>query len=358
MADHKELVGIQMLRGLCATAVVVTHAAGMMAAPKYGGAQLASGALEYGFLGVDIFFVISAFIISIVVLDDRLRPRMTAIAFFKKRFARIIPLMWLAILSYAAMQASFVGTPDDWMGYARAMLLWPESHLKPDIIWTLRQEFVFYTLFALAFFGPRPLRWIVPLWVIAPFVYVATLPSWSSPTAFIDTTWSILFSTTNIEFGAGLLLGLLYVVRPRLRMNLPLHPFLVIALLMAVSFLMCWALDLMGQTLAITLLMGACGIAIIAVAASAACPPDGLSRLGKLLGDASYSIYLFHSHVLAVLLALRMRWTIALPPVLLLILLTAACVVAGVLISIWIERPLVQFARAMWDGRRRVSAAV
>lgn len=356
MVEHRELVGIQMLRGMCATAVVITHTAGMLAAPKYGGVELAGGALEYGFLGVDIFFVISAFIMSIVVLDEKLRPRISAADFFRKRFVRIVPLMWVAILSYAAMQAAFVGITDDWAGYARAMLLWPSSFLKPDVIWTLRQEFIFYTLFALAFFGPRPLRWLLPLWVLAPFAYVATLGSWSTPTAFIDTTASILFSATNIEFGAGLIIGLLFAKRGQsVQVRLALHPFAVVALLMGLSFLLCWALDLAGQTLAITLLMGACGAAIVAVAASAACPPGWLSRFGKLLGDASYSIYLFHSHVLAVLLAVRMRLSIELPTVLLLVLVTTAAVVAGIVISIWIERPLVRFARTICERPRALA---
>lgn len=68
MRKHEELVGIQFLRGLCALGVVFGHGAAMLADPKYGGFSLLGGAMESGSLGVDIFFVISGFIMPVVAL--------------------------------------------------------------------------------------------------------------------------------------------------------------------------------------------------------------------------------------------------------------------------------------------------
>ncbi len=359
VAKHKELEGLQMLRGICATAVVVDHTAGMLGDPKYGGFNLLGGALEYGFLGVDIFFVISAFIMCAVVLrGSDFTPKISAASFFEKRFSRIVPLMWIAILSYAAMQAVFVRAPAEWGGYLRAMVLWPDSFLRPTIIWTLRQELVFYILFCLAFFTIRPARWILLLWVLSPFAYVATLGSWTATTGYIDTTASILFSSTNLEFGAGLIVGLLFVRFPPKRdLVMPVNPLFILTALSIAAFAVCGMLGLQGQTLITTGLMGVMGGLIVALSVRVACPPGLVTRIGILLGNASYSIYLFHSHVLASVLAVRAKLGFDPGGWVILAGVSLLAIGVGVVISLVIEQPLVRLAKSLLVRPNRTAPA-
>ena len=64
---HAELLGLQALRGLAALLVVAHHTAGTLARAKYGGHELVGGLLfPLGRAGVDLFFVLSGFIIYYV----------------------------------------------------------------------------------------------------------------------------------------------------------------------------------------------------------------------------------------------------------------------------------------------------
>src|SRR5512144_3161407 len=89
------LVHIQVLRFLAAVAVIAFHAAGV--APD--GFRLADGAvafaLSYGGRGVDLFFVISGFIIFYATHGARL----TSTEFLRRRVERIVPLYFFVIFA-------------------------------------------------------------------------------------------------------------------------------------------------------------------------------------------------------------------------------------------------------------------
>src|SRR5262245_49135640 len=93
---NKELVGVQYLRGLAAVAVVIHH-------------LFTTGPLDRLFIpwlggyGVDVFFVISGFIMWHTTVDTNA----TLADFWQRRFIRIVPLYWmfltlLIIVSFAS----------------------------------------------------------------------------------------------------------------------------------------------------------------------------------------------------------------------------------------------------------------
>jgi peptidoglycan/LPS O-acetylase OafA/YrhL len=64
------------------------------------------GLLPGGFLGVDIFFVISGFLITTIILDDLAGGRFSIIRFYERRLRRIAPallVVCLACLPFAAL---------------------------------------------------------------------------------------------------------------------------------------------------------------------------------------------------------------------------------------------------------------
>src|SRR6266550_3570304 len=92
------------LRGIAILMVVVYHAFLFSVSPPAGWiARLAS----YGFAGVDLFFVLSVFLITGILLNDKGRPGYFRI-FYAKRALRIWPLYYLLLLVSFVLVPLFV----------------------------------------------------------------------------------------------------------------------------------------------------------------------------------------------------------------------------------------------------------
>ena len=89
-----QVYSIQVLRGICALLVVWAHSYGSVN-DLYPG--LGTELFSFGFVGVDIFFIISGFIIAYVTQSKREQHSLT---FLVKRFFRVVPLAWLAIITF------------------------------------------------------------------------------------------------------------------------------------------------------------------------------------------------------------------------------------------------------------------
>jgi peptidoglycan/LPS O-acetylase OafA/YrhL len=120
--------------------------------------------LPGGFVGVDIFFVISGFLISSILIDDIARDKFSIGRFYQRRISRIFPALILVILATLAA-ATFVYSAQDMasLGISSATaaaslinmkLMWQGSYfvLSPDAqplmhYWSLAVEEQFYIVF-------------------------------------------------------------------------------------------------------------------------------------------------------------------------------------------------------------------
>ena len=147
-----DVKSIHYLRGLAALLVVFHH--GVLQFP---GLRDRYAHFEFGQAGVDIFFVISGFVIYLASIEGRIRPG----EFVKRRIVRIVPLYWVATLALVAaavcapqLFATTVVTPQN---VGQSLLFIPSySAAFPDQIWpvlvpgwSLNYEMFFYGLFAL-----------------------------------------------------------------------------------------------------------------------------------------------------------------------------------------------------------------
>lgn len=90
-----KLGNIQGMRAFAALAVVLFHL--IVTAYRYDiPISILNGAEYWGPAGVDIFFVISGF----VMVESQQRKTLNPLAFFKRRVARIAPLYLLLTLAY------------------------------------------------------------------------------------------------------------------------------------------------------------------------------------------------------------------------------------------------------------------
>lgn len=352
-----QIPGIQYLRGFCASAVVIDHASGMIALPKYFGRTVWSGVLEAGAVGVDLFFVISGFIITIVSLSERtLTPKTDVTDFLYKRAVRILPLMWLAILSYAALRGIFRSANTNSVEYLRALFLIPGGGVEPNVIWTLRHEAVFYLIFAFTFLRKSWLQPILVLWFFSPLIYRSV-----AGTLLVGpgNSWGdVLFGSANIQFGAGFVIGMAWLRRVRrspLTSGYSVFFLLCLTvLLIAVSVAMPFPWRSIPTTIGITLL--AAPLVLYATRLTSA--ENWLARSAMLFGNASYSIYLFHLHVLSATLGIAAKHASTVPVGVILIAVVVSALSVGILVHLVVERPLLTATWQMLNLGRAMSSRV
>ncbi|WP_275789050.1 acyltransferase family protein [Pararhizobium gei] len=321
----KTIYGIQYLRAFAALAVVVFHAA------EKTGHHFAIGAA-----GVDVFFVISGFIMW--VISDR-RP-LTPLAFLVERIRRIGPVYWLATLVMVAggLAGLFPNLVVTVQHLAASLLFIParspsNGEIWPVLVqgWTLNFEIFFYLVFALSLTLPRRFR----LATVAAFFVLLVLAG-----GLFETGNALFLTYTRpimLEFVAGMLIGQLWltgrVPGPRTGM------LLVAAALAGFAGLEIFKLPFDAfkcGPLAIALVSG-----ILALEAAG---KVGRWRPLAFLGDASYSVYIWHTFAISVLVKFGMAAGIGSG------ILFPAAVVAGVIAGsiayVGLERPLTQLLRS------------
>lgn len=128
-----------------------------------------------GFIGVDIFFVISGYLISTILLNSLAAGRFSILDFYTRRVKRIFPALLIVLLA-SAIAGWFTLLPDDYRklaqhtlagaGFSSNLLLWSESGYfdadaatKPLLhLWSLGLEEQFYIVWPLLLWAAHKLR--------------------------------------------------------------------------------------------------------------------------------------------------------------------------------------------------------
>src|SRR5436190_12165568 len=119
-----------------------------------------------GFVGVDVFFVISGYLITTIILNEQAAGTFTLARFYERRARRILPALFLVIA--ACVPLAWLVLPErDWHDFTRSVaavsvfasniLFWRESNyfdidaeLKPLLhTWSLAVEEQYYLLYPL-----------------------------------------------------------------------------------------------------------------------------------------------------------------------------------------------------------------
>ena len=223
-----KLQSIQVLRGIAAFCVAMTHLVSFErdAISENGFAEqsFAGGLWQNGFAGVDLFFVISGFIM-VYVTAGRERGLESAGDFLFARAARIYPLWWLFVLAMAAVFIIVHGTPYHPVEYgktdngvfayiAKSVFLVPQEGLPIlGVGWTLIHEMYFYLVFAALLLLPtRFLPSALATWAF--LVIIAYFFGYSSTAP--DSLLHVITYPMTIEFILGAFSGLVFLgFKPR-----------------------------------------------------------------------------------------------------------------------------------------------
>jgi exopolysaccharide production protein ExoZ len=269
-----------MLRALAAVSVVYYHT---FCAP------------HIGTFGVDLFFVLSGFVIAMVAASG-----MTSVVFLINRITRIVPLYWLlttALLIVAALRADLLNsTTADVSNYLKSIFFIPyfkeNGVLQPmlPVGWTLNYEMLYYLLAAIVlagctnrFFALATSIGVVAVWGAAHF-----LPANSAARAFLS-------ADVLLEFIFGMLAWNIRSLK--IFEKLPTW-FLIGAIAACYAAMGCFELQNFPVR---ALTFGLPSFCIVTFAVrlepKVACLNQALVRWLTHCGDASYATYLSHLFV-------------------------------------------------------------
>ena len=356
------LIGVQYLRALGALMIVHFHATIQIPAyttyfEKYllGGAHLANG--------VDLFFVISGFIM--LVSSQRARPS----EFLIRRVIRIVPLYWaltLLLVLIALWRPELFRTTIVKGEYlAKSLLFIPYANpgqngvLVPLLVpgWSLNFEMFFYLLFSVSLLAPLRLR----LSLTGP-VFAALLTSkYLLRSVGYPSEFGFLADLRLFEFWLGMAIAQLFIDKS-LRLPAPVGWLLVgggfIALLWGFPMLPLPPNSLWRFVLDSIIPSAAVVLGMVSLDQRAKVPHV---RLLAFLGDASYSIYLSHIFSLGVA---RFAWAklglepgSALYATLFAAVSVAAAVAGAAIVYCYLESPMLHALQG-WSRRLFVRRAV
>ncbi|ARK11435.1 acyltransferase [Fibrella sp. ES10-3-2-2] len=209
MPARQQLQTIQAVRGVAALVVVAFHLTQFVDGTYT--ESLWFDLFERGFAGVDLFFVISGFVIVYTSQSYIGRPE-TLRTYLTKRAIRVYPIYWLTILLITAlMGVSLLLRPNGvgkviterWPGLD-TFLLTPHHHNLNIVSWSLSHELFFYLLFACLIISRK--LWVIPAFFLAGTLYVA----FTKQVYFEDqrNVWEYFwFNPLNAEFALGALAG-------------------------------------------------------------------------------------------------------------------------------------------------------
>lgn len=121
-----------------------------------------------GYVGVDVFFVISGYLITGIIARELANGHYSILAFYERRIRRIFPCL-MAVISFSLVAAIFLFLPEDFLNLSKGVvssvlfssniLFWRESgyfNAQGDLVpllhtWSLAVEEQFYILFPLIF---------------------------------------------------------------------------------------------------------------------------------------------------------------------------------------------------------------
>lgn len=285
--------GIQALRGAAALAVVLHHLDVLLAKPKYFDESFLGPIAVSGFRGVDLFFVISGFI---MMYTSHANPDRTRLNFARNRIARIfvpyLPVFLVMTLLYMAVPSIAQGGIEINAWYwVQNLLLLPREALEtyvPVVAWTLTFELTFYIFFAVTIFKRSPAATVIfSTWMAACFLNI-----------WLDIPLMML-SPLNLGFGIGVLS---YLASQRIPEAVKMPGFF--ASCGVFVLLMFYSSDRVESDLINLLFLLVSGVMC---ATSTKVPDSILSRVG----DFSYSLYLCHYPLLAFLFIISFRLGLA-----------------------------------------------
>jgi peptidoglycan/LPS O-acetylase OafA/YrhL len=296
--------------------------------------HLSPGAVVGGFIGVDLFFVVSGFLITSLLLRERARTGRIALgAFWRRRARRLLPA--LAVLLLVCCTAAFVMGGDllvglrqqvlgavtfssNWLFLAASSDYFDSS--TPELfrnLWSLAVEEQFYLVW--------PLLLVlvlvrIPRWLRIAFVSLLAVGSavWMAVLYSADTATRVYYGTDTHFFGLaiGAVLAFVAVNWPTRALEWPRWQRTVLGLVGPIALVGILVIAaVMNENAAVTFQGGLAVVSLLSVVVIATLLVPG-TLLGRVLdwaplrwiGERSYGLYLWHWPVFLLVIAGLPTW--------------------------------------------------
>lgn len=362
------LDNIQALRGVAALAVLFYHLALFIRDGVFAGQSgFPAGPWDQGWAGVDLFFVISGFIMVWTTQNSSSAISSSA-KFLWRRMTRIYPLWWFCagimavyfLLTYnmPAAPDRVAGPQEAWPYALKSFALWPQQETRPllGLGWTLIHEMWFYIAFACLLILPR--KFLMPsliIWCGLTFLHYAVL----GPVDETEALRKLITSPLTLEFIGGALIACLLVKQQVLPRHFAWGVFWTGLIWVGLAMTLNIRFMAEDHHFTRTIIYGPAMLAL--VWGSTALALNGGFRVPVWLirvGDWSYALYLIHYIVLIGLkrVLTQIGWGEA--GGLLAILIFGLTAIALSLMAAWglhvfLEKPIIRFFRKQ-EGRSPV----
>ncbi len=295
MSFKKIINSIQFLRGFAALAVVIHHTGGYV--KRYFEPTLLFGdKFSIGFAGVDLFFVISGFIIHFTSKNYLNNPSKLK-EYLQKRFIRVYPIYWIIttilflsswlIVLLLNKNIFSIGYPNTVSAYIQTYLLLPLHFAINPVTWTLSYEIFFYLCFAILIISKR--LWIIPASILVVSFYNIFINVPEVVEVKLN-YFNFVFSGYNFEFMFGFLI---YQFYEKIKLS---NIISVILLILSISIIVLFGYEIgdydsYKRVLTFGLPSGLILLSLLNLENS-----DAISfpKFTLTLGDASYALYLIH----------------------------------------------------------------
>jgi exopolysaccharide production protein ExoZ len=346
-----KLNNIQVLRAFAAVVVVLFHTG--YAFPHM---------LPFGSFGVDVFFVISGYIMARIIDPD---SDSNSSFFFRRRVIRIVPPYWfftillfLVSLRLPQLMGSTRATTGDLLMSLFFLPFTKGSGLIQPLLfigWSLNYEMFFYLALSLGILIHTHLLPRVKAILIGAVLVVATM---IVSLFFAKTSTAAAFYSRDVmlEFILGIVAYYIYKAVSDSRARTLRIPSLLVCLGSAATLIMIQGVvNYHGPNIAIARLLILGLPSFLLIVSTSLLSKSGwdtsLSSL-VLIGDASYILYLIHPYCeygMSRMLAHRFTWMDIKTPVGA-FLSVSLSVALAVLIHIYAERPTVKFLNRRFGG--------
>jgi peptidoglycan/LPS O-acetylase OafA/YrhL len=319
------IASVQILRAVAAIAVVFVHT----------GLDLNYWVrtntlwVEVCSVGVDLFFVISGFIMTLISWDQFGQAR-APLDFMKRRLIRILPIYWLLTTIFV-----LGGHYDAWR-ILESYLLFHGSELHViKVAWTLDYELAFYAVFALGLLLPRALGLPAIAGIIIANVWLGF-----SPQAYTH--------PLVIEFVFGMAAAIVY--RKGIRIPAAAAIALIAIGVLAIALQGAQSHDPVRWGIPVLLIL-------LGAVLCEEWPDNAVMRGASAVGDASYVLYLSHWPIVRALCNLARHTGLDFAGSVLLqiaafVCITAATIAVALLLYRYVEAPMTHALRRLLDRPR------